>query len=33
MDQAQPTAWDYSGLFLFAGFALATALGSGWMTP
>jgi len=32
-DSAGPTAWDYSGLLLFAGFALATALGSSWMTP
>ena len=31
VDKPHVTSWDYSGLLLFAGFALATALGSSWM--
>lgn len=32
VDEPHTTAWDWSGLMLFAGFALATAIGSSWMT-
>ena len=31
VDQPHATAWDYAGTLLFAGFALATAIGSSWM--